>query len=179
VTHDDISNEPGAKRIAHRSTQATDPLRYKRHWTEIEVWFRPDAGERPPFVAVVLGCTSVDGQSTRETVTEAATLRLALSYIGDGLPAQAVRQQALAWMDRYTSDRWLKDRARVVVARMGACSAILELIGAKPDVATVSNGGAIMAVRITTYHDQWGLEWELEQSNGGETLYRIAETIGG
>lgn len=125
VTHDDIKNEPGALRIAHRSTQANDPLRLKRHWTELEMWFRPDAGDRPPFVVVVLGCTSVPGQETRETVTEAGSLRLALSYLGDGAPASYIRHQAQSWWDQYSAGAVASEPQTYTEAQRDAAMAAL------------------------------------------------------
>jgi len=174
VTRKDIMCEPGAERIAFRSTQGTG-RHLKSRWTELEVWFRHQADGRPPFVTVVAGRSSVPGEDQRETVQEAATLRVAgTHFMRDTLPAQAVRDEAQQWWDDYRGSR-----VRVVVAHMEQCEPILALVGAESGIEWVDGSGAIMAKRITRYRDRWDNEWELEQSNGGMSLYRIGEQANG
>ena len=104
MTRKDIMCEPGAERIAFRSTQGTG-RHLKARWTELEVWFRHEANGRPPFVTVVAGRSSVPGEDQRETVQEAATLRIAgTHFMRDTLPAQAVRDEANDWWRAHQVD---------------------------------------------------------------------------
>ncbi len=95
------------KLIAYRSTKGEGRFA-KDRWTELAVWYDPDAVGGHCFRAVSSGCSSRPGEKTRTTALHAATLARALQHFdvdGKGMsaPARAVALQARDWLEDHNA----------------------------------------------------------------------------
>jgi hypothetical protein len=98
---------PTAVRIAQRTTR--DPKGTKPRWTELVVYHDAAAADGRVWIAVTLGMSNVEGETTRVDQLATDSLERTLQHFVDqrrGLstPGRIVSDQARAWAETHAAD---------------------------------------------------------------------------
>jgi hypothetical protein len=94
-----MNDVPKGERIAFRSTRGEGRFQ-KARWSELAVYFDPNAPQGHCYTAELKGCSSHEGEKEFRTGISSASLERALQHFNDSAPSRSVRDQALLWQEK-------------------------------------------------------------------------------